>query len=854
MFRMEKKHEIEWGKAQKVVISEDLVAAAKQQLRFLAEVDKNRYLYDGPILDRAINRYKNCWLPLLAKYTKSKVTEGPLVVPLDCEWVWHCHRLNPVRYKADCEEFYGKILGGQDVVSSVQGVSKNQTAEIWKVMYTNEPYELDMSTHFSDKVAKHASGTPETTKYDLHSAVKRQSSFFYQVSRPHMKDDLFLEGAVARYKGFLHLIRRNMERGIRRFCVPTYDIDLIWHSHQLLPVSYSKDLVTLLGKVLEHDDTDSDKTKGKKLDTGYFETTKQWEEAFGFRYWRAGAMYRGNVPSPLKINMSQLGTSSRKVVPSNDYENLIKLPEKMFVEVMVEIVAVKNLPAGHRGSLFVTCSKKQPDAHFNTKRKLSILSETGKKEIGLFPCEPTGELVFQLMSYSPSETELSMVKVVELLGTVSISLQDFMNPISELWIEKWFQLQPNSGVFGSKPINLCIAVSFTSPIPAPYGLQLAPPGRFRQAKGWTYVIDEAGNEVIKIQMRDSTNAEARNISLARKEVIGKTPSGETGVLAEFSGAGWSLMNSNWLFQLQEKFSKTEDIYELTGSRKVIIFPGRKLEFELNNCANQKFEQDFMTIVEFSEENPCGKAVALLNLKSGSLKINEKWLLLPGILLAFLLCYDGSLREKGYIICETVMMGGTVNGVGEVTEDQNKEGYFGENEHKNMVKSVSLGECGSCVNGSGFQSILNKTPTNSNEAVGGDGNEDGCVGNYDYKNKAKSTFDAPKCRAPCMYSYGLQAKTTSDTPNCGAPCMILPTSIIPNDTMSYTNKEVGGDGYGEGCVENNEHGKMVESSGCYGPCGGSGGCRSVDCSSCSNCGGECGGEAVNDTPANEAVAA
>lgn len=42
-------------------------------------------------------RYKSCWLPLLAKHTESMVLEGPLVVPLDCEWIWHCHRLNPVR-------------------------------------------------------------------------------------------------------------------------------------------------------------------------------------------------------------------------------------------------------------------------------------------------------------------------------------------------------------------------------------------------------------------------------------------------------------------------------------------------------------------------------------------------------------------------------------------------------------------------------------------------------------------------------------------------------------------------------------------------------------------------------------
>jgi hypothetical protein len=43
-------------------------------------------------------RYNACWLPLLAKHSESRISEGPLVVPLDCEWVWHCHRLNPVGF------------------------------------------------------------------------------------------------------------------------------------------------------------------------------------------------------------------------------------------------------------------------------------------------------------------------------------------------------------------------------------------------------------------------------------------------------------------------------------------------------------------------------------------------------------------------------------------------------------------------------------------------------------------------------------------------------------------------------------------------------------------------------------
>jgi len=52
----EKDHEVEWLEAQKIEISVDLLAAAKQHLLFLETVDRNRWLYDGPALEKAIYR------------------------------------------------------------------------------------------------------------------------------------------------------------------------------------------------------------------------------------------------------------------------------------------------------------------------------------------------------------------------------------------------------------------------------------------------------------------------------------------------------------------------------------------------------------------------------------------------------------------------------------------------------------------------------------------------------------------------------------------------------------------------------------------------------------------------------
>lgn len=63
---MEREQELEWKAAQSIVINVELIAAAKSQLEFLAAVDKNRWLYEGPALDKAIYRQEsvpqNCYI------------------------------------------------------------------------------------------------------------------------------------------------------------------------------------------------------------------------------------------------------------------------------------------------------------------------------------------------------------------------------------------------------------------------------------------------------------------------------------------------------------------------------------------------------------------------------------------------------------------------------------------------------------------------------------------------------------------------------------------------------------------------------------------------------------------------
>ncbi|XP_027332688.1 glycine-rich domain-containing protein 1-like isoform X2 [Abrus precatorius] len=541
-------------------------------------------------------------------------------------------------------ELYGRILDGWNVVSSTQGTSKEETEKIWETMYPKEPYELDLNNDSMQEFAENLMEAKETTtNYDLISAVKRQTTFLYQVSKPYWNDDTFLEGAVARYKGFLYLIKRNRERSIHRFCVPTYDIDLIWHSHQLHPASYYNDLMAIMGKVLEHDDTDSDRTKGQKLDVGFSETTTQWEDAFGSRYWKAGAMYRGSPPSPLTVDKYKIDSIHNSSAPSNKTnQNLIQLPQKMLVEVMLEIVDVRNLPSGHKGKLVVSFNKKQEDILFNTKKQLSISSGLQGKQVAVFQCESSGDLVLELIS-QPS-FNFRTVRAAKVLGKTSINLEDLQNLASKLPIEKWLDL--TSALNCRKPISIRIGFSLTPPVPAPYEVQMISlhpftgsyfsflmPRKFKQIKNWTKVADDAGNEIIRIQKGIRTTEKTKINT--NKEVIGKIASGETHLLAELEGTMWSMVNSDWMLQIKKTSDEHKHIFELTGTHKVIIFPGRKLEFGTRYYGNEE-GNCLMTAIEFSKKYPYEKAVALIYLTYGFLEIKEEWLVLPAILSAFIL--------------------------------------------------------------------------------------------------------------------------------------------------------------------------------------------------------------------------
>ncbi|VAI80033.1 unnamed protein product [Triticum turgidum subsp. durum] len=874
--KMDAEQESQWAAAQGIGIGEDLVPAALRHLEFLAAVDRRRWLYEGPLLHRAIRRYKACWLPLLAKYTEASVADEPLVVPLDCEWIWHCHRLNPTQYIKDCKRLYGRILGTNNVKSSIQAKSKDQAEKVWTELYPGEPFELEYTSP-SDDFVDVGDGTAGGISYDLISAVRRQSSFVYQVGTPNMHDHRFLEEALARYKGFLYLIKLNQEKGMNLFRVPTYDVDLMWHTHQLNSVTYYSDMLNLLGRVLEHDDTDDDRAEGKKLDTGFSGTTEQFENNFGLRYWKVGAMYRGSLPSPVTSVPQIFNSEDDSVFGVDKAEKHLTILETTVVELYLQIVDIKNLPSAiPEKSVYVWFTKTQPDVFISDGGRLDISTKTGKSIGAGFQCEPTGELILTAM-VDQAYFGASSSKKSEPLGKVSISLQELTQPDSKLSFERWFELKSRGAYAGSPPVSLRVAASCTVPRQAPQVLSMVNVKPFslkacllphyikdQNMSSWTRFVYDCGTELIRLQIREH---KAKSGMALIRELVGVTKSSKQPFqLAEFTKNKWSFNNSNLSIIHDLKPSKDGCIHELKYGNKLIkLYRGRRLAYELKCCSQHAEDTTAVTAVKFSAEHPYGKAVALLDTESEFITVDEDWFLLPWVAISFL--FLNSIGKDGVKLIEGAMVhkAGTVEPGTTVTSEMAKGGAAG----------ATAAQCGPCGTAGGSDMVMA-----SNEA--GHASCDGSVTSSGKVADSKCggcgsdsgggsgvsvvTMSNKKGHASCGVVAGGE-NGHIESAGCGSGCssscggsMVIESSQEGSTKSGGCGSGCGGGGCGGMVMESAKTGFVkpgVCGSGCGGGCGSmvmessktgfakSGGCGSGCGGGCgSGCGGGCGSMVIS----------
>ncbi|KAL3852091.1 hypothetical protein ACJMK2_015777 [Sinanodonta woodiana] len=260
----------------------DLLESTIRHLDYIKQVDDIPLLNNVNVLNRAIYRYEYFWLPLAAEHRDEVLT-----APLDISWVWHCHMLCPTSYVRDCMDIVGVVVDHKFVHDEKRALQRSQDLWLKKYRDVNEPFEIDLSACSSNE---RKYNEISRISYDIKEASSRQSMFFYSVSLPHYRDAKFLSNSLIRYKKFLYLRQQNPEQ----FLVPCYDIDLIWHTHQLYPLAYKNDTESLFGRLFNHDDTANDRTPGSKRTAAQFITTELWKNTFNETFSTYGAMYRGD--------------------------------------------------------------------------------------------------------------------------------------------------------------------------------------------------------------------------------------------------------------------------------------------------------------------------------------------------------------------------------------------------------------------------------------------------------------------------------------------------------------------------------------------------------------------------------
>jgi hypothetical protein len=319
-----------------MLFSCDLVGEARKHVAFLKALHGLGVSLKSPSKE-TINRYVNFWLPLVVSAKPS--TE--LIPPDDVAWLWHCHRLAPLDYERFVQDRFRLLLEATPCFCFQSGQTTNlstnaaiETQATWARLYPDEAFFLSEENYGRDNGSNKDSAAL-LGSFDLVESAKSQSAFLWQVSDSFYEKQWFLEDGVLRYYNFLKLPCRS---GFS--LVPTYQIDLMWHTHILVSSKkYTEDCMRIRGEAFYHDDSLNDRTPGASLDISFQHTSRLWKKAYGIDYVVPHGMYRGEPPlaffssmwSPFtsQTSVSEVSTEVSSVIsPSQKERNLLWLDPK----------------------------------------------------------------------------------------------------------------------------------------------------------------------------------------------------------------------------------------------------------------------------------------------------------------------------------------------------------------------------------------------------------------------------------------------------------------------------------------------------------------------------------------------
>jgi Glycine-rich domain-containing protein-like len=143
------------------------------------------------------------------------------------------------------------------------------------------------SLHWAEKVSCRRMmsrywNNPSMFSLDLVGAVIRQGVFVEKMVKIDWIHSPALTATadrlIIKYTRFIDIMAAYASKG--ELAVPTLDVDLAWHTHQLSPQRYYNYTVTKVGKFVDHDD----KIDETKLSEAFEWTSKQYQKMYGEVY------------------------------------------------------------------------------------------------------------------------------------------------------------------------------------------------------------------------------------------------------------------------------------------------------------------------------------------------------------------------------------------------------------------------------------------------------------------------------------------------------------------------------------------------------------------------------------------
>ncbi|CAH9073857.1 unnamed protein product [Cuscuta epithymum] len=630
-----------------VTISVDLVAAARRNLSFLKLMAESLCLHQTPALLESIRRYDELWMPLISDLTTNGLTPPMILPPPDIEWVWLCHSLNPANYRKYCESKFSKLIGKAAIFSEeIRDYALKRCREFWLSRYPDEPFENECDSE------RPISSVQE----DLMEEVSKQRFLYTKFTEPYYCEIVYLIAARQRYKRFLYMLHRFAHKSSR--LVPTSDILLMWLIHQSYPTVYAFDT-----KELEEELSKLVGTWKVVKELEIEETKKLWERIFEQPYEKAGGAttFIGRDIDKLVKPLMQWEVTKTDV--NAKYKSMLP---RFLLELCIMVKLRTTSPQLDITDEFlrVGCVR----CHKELKLDIPISNFTADtwQKAGHLYCEfGTKGTTLELRKRSRGSCcILGGSRLTE--GGVMFLWNDLLRSPGLALIREFDQ---NIWVAASitppaqAPYLLkCVPDRVTDDSGAMISDVILRMNRYRPQEGrWLSrtVLDHAGRECFVIRMRigegfwrrgaekpSAVKWEDRILEVREgcwsyfAGSIGRVPEKIVGIATpkeppDGSHALWNFSTGDEL--LVQKGSPNQD-FQFTFCLKtdqqspyatVKLLEGRKMEYEVMKTDTitegadhsekpvtqevyDEEEDGFLTVVRFSEDNPTGKATALLN--------------------------------------------------------------------------------------------------------------------------------------------------------------------------------------------------------------------------------------------------